>query len=126
MPDGVFIPSPLREAGGHLRNAFAVPLESLSKSQFAQAWSSLAYLFPNLHPDGWDDADENWPRVLRRFAAEAWRRAEAGEVSDNELYPADAQWSGLYDRMFPHTAEEIERRLALASESARQTLTTAG
>ena len=27
-----------------------------------------------------------WPRVLRRFAAEAWRRADAGELMDNELY----------------------------------------
>ena len=86
----------------------------------------MTYLFPGLHPDGWEDADNGWPRVLNRFAAEAWRRAEAGELSDNELYPADAQWAGLYDRTFPHTAEEMERRFALASESARQTLTTAG
>ena len=24
--------------------------------------------------------------MLRRFAAEAWRRADAGELTDNELY----------------------------------------
>ena len=24
--------------------------------------------------------------MLRRFAAEAWRRADAGELADNELY----------------------------------------
>jgi len=53
--------------------------------------------------------------VLRRFAAEAWRRADAGELADEELYACDAQWSGLYDRMFPHTAQEIERRLELAA-----------
>jgi len=76
---------------------------------------SLAYLFPGLHPDGWDDADSSWPRALRRFSAEAWRRADAGELADDELYPCDAQWSGLYDRMFPHTAQEIERRLELAA-----------
>ena len=39
-----------------------------------------------------------WPRVLKRFAAEAWRRADAGELADNELYCTDAAWSGLYDR----------------------------
>ena len=72
-------------------------------------------LFPGLHPDGWDEADGNWPRVLRRFAAEAWRRVETGELDDVELYPSDAQWCGLYDRMFPHTVEEMERRLALAA-----------
>jgi hypothetical protein len=26
------------------------------------------------------------------------------------------QWSGLYDRMFPHTSEGIERRPALAAD----------
>jgi len=43
-------------------------------------------LFPGLHPDGFEEADSGWPRVLRRVAAEAWRRAEAGELSDDELY----------------------------------------
>lgn len=57
----------------------------------------------------------NGPR-WKRFAAEAWRRADAGELADEELYCCHAQWSGLYDRMFPHTAEEIERRLALAAD----------
>jgi hypothetical protein len=54
--------------------------------------------------------------VLKRFAAEAWRRADAGELADEELYPSDAQWSGLYDQMFSHTADEMERRLALAAD----------
>ena len=51
------------------------------------------------------------------IAAEAWRRAETGDLSDVELHPADAQWCGLYDRIFPHTAEEMERRLKLAAAS---------
>ena len=46
----------------------------------------MAYLHPSLHPDGYESADSGWPRVLRRFAAEAWRRADAGELTDNELY----------------------------------------
>ena len=57
-----------------------------------------------------------WPRGLQRFAAEAWRRVEAGEITGEELYPGDSQWCGLYDRMFPHPAEEMERRLALAAD----------
>jgi hypothetical protein len=52
---------------------------------------------------------------LRRFAAEAWRRAEAGELVDEELYPSDAQWSGLYDRMTNPTPGETERRRELAT-----------
>ena len=98
-------------------SAFTDSLERLTKPNFVSAWSSVAYLFPNLHPDCWDEAEGDWPRVLRRFAAEAWRRAESGDFSDDELYPADAQWCGLYDRIFPHTAEEMERRLALAATS---------
>ncbi|MCW5553340.1 MAG: hypothetical protein KIS67_14415 [Verrucomicrobiae bacterium] len=54
--------------------------------------------------------------MLKRFAAEAWRRADAGELADEELYCSDAQWSGLYDRMHTHEPEETERRLALAFE----------
>ena len=40
----------------------------------------MAYLHPGLHPDGYESADSGWPRGLRRFAAEAWRRADAGEL----------------------------------------------
>ncbi len=53
-----------------------------------------------------------WPRALKRFAAEAWRRAGAGELSDEELYPCDAQWAGLYDRMIEW--EEDGRRFQIA------------
>ena len=42
------------------------------------------------------------------IAAEAWLRADSGEQADEELYGCDAQWSGRYDRIFPHTSEEIE------------------
>ena len=87
----------------------------MTMPDFIRAWSAVVCLFPVLHSDCYEDADSVWPRVVRRFAAEAWRRAEAGELADEELYPSDAQWSGLYDRMSPHTADEIERRLALAA-----------
>lgn len=76
----------------------------------------MAYLFPGLHPDGFAAADSGWPRVLKRFAAEAWRRAEAGEITETELYPSAAQWCGLYDRMHTHEPDETERRLKLAAD----------
>jgi hypothetical protein len=91
----------------------------LAKADFVRAWCSVAYLFPGLHLDGFEDADSGWPPVLRRFAEEAWRRAEAGELHDEELYPSDAQWSGLYDRMFVHFRDETERRLELAAAYGR-------
>src|SRR5471032_1724903 len=115
MKSFIYVPNSLRSAGRELRFALAHPLEKLSRQQFIRAWSVVAYLYPGLHPDGYKDGESGWPRVLKRFAAEAWRRAEAGELADEELYVSDPQWSGLYDRMFAHTADEIERRLMLAA-----------
>ena len=105
----------LRGAGRELRRAFTAPLEQLPKPDFIRAWCAVAYIYPGLHPDGYDDAESGWPRVLRRFAAEAWRRAEAGELADNELYPCAAQWAGIYDRLDVTTADENERRVKIAT-----------
>ena len=115
MKSDIYIPDSLRSAGSELRTAFSLPIEALPKRRFIRAWCSIAYLFPGLHPDGFDDADSGWPRAVKRFAAEAWRRVEKGELGDDELYPCDAQWSGLYDRMTSHTNPETERRLKLAA-----------
>jgi len=112
-----FIPSSLGEAGEKLRIGLQCPANLLSKRDFINAWSSIAYLFPGLHPDGFDDPDSGWPRVLKVFAAEARKRAEAGELEDEELYASDAQWAGLYDRMTDHTEEERARRKEIASLS---------
>jgi hypothetical protein len=71
---------------------------------------------PGLHPDGYADVDSGWPRVLKHFATEAWRRVEAGEITEDELYQSDSQWCGLYDRMHTHEPDEMERRLALAAD----------
>ena len=115
MKSAIYVPDSLRSAGRQIRLALAAPLERAPKANFVRAWCSVAYLFPGLHPDGFDDADSGWPRAVKQFAAEAWRRAEAGELADDELYPCDAQWSGLYDRMTSHTGEETARRLELAA-----------
>ena len=115
MKTSTYIPDSLRSAGRQIRLALTTPLEQLPKPEFVRAWCSLAYLFPGLHPDGFDEPDSGWPRTLKRFAAEAWRRAEAGELGDDELYPSDSQWSGLYDRMTIHTPEESTRRKELAA-----------
>jgi hypothetical protein len=108
-----YIPKSAKDAGAQIRHALACPLDQLPESSFVRAWSSIAYLFPGLHPDGFEDAESGWPRVLRRFATEAWRRAEAGELDEAELYPADAQWSGLYDQIKNPTPEETTRRCML-------------
>src|SRR5688572_25709864 len=117
MSSAIYTPVSLREAAAHLRHGFSVPLELLPKKDFLKPWCSIAYLFSGLHPDGFDSPHSGWPRVLKPFAADAWRRAERGELSDEELYPCDAQWSGLYDRMTAHYPEETLRRLEIARSS---------
>ena len=105
-----------RAAGRELRRALTAQLEQLPKPDFLRAWCAVAYAFPSLHPDGYEDAESGWPRVLRRFAAEAWRRADAGELADEELYPSDAQWAGLYDRLHTPNADETAHRFQIAAE----------
>ncbi len=68
-----------RSMAGRLRKV--KPGKALHE-QFDRAWSAVAYLFPGLHPDGYEDAESAWPRALHRFAAEALRRADAGELAD--------------------------------------------
>lgn len=102
--------------GHELRLAFRQPLNEHSRETFLRILNGVACLFPGLHPDGFEAAESGWPPVLKRFAAEAWRRADAGELTDTELYCCDAQWCGLYDRMHTHEPDEIDRRLALAAD----------
>ena len=110
------IPNSPRDAGSQIRHALAGPLGSLPKQTFLRAWSALSYLYPGLHPDGYEHPDSGWPRVLKPFAAEAWHRAEAGELHDDELHCSDAAWSGIFDRMVrAPTAQETARRVTLAS-----------
>jgi len=60
--------------------------------------------------------ESGWPRVLKPFAAEAWRRCAARELDDEEMFACDAQWSGLFDRFTVFEPEEYERRLQIAAE----------
>ena len=115
MNNKMVVPSTLRGAGRELRRAFTAELEQLPKSDFLRAWCAVAYAFPGLHPDGYDEAGSGWPRALKPLAFEAWRRAEAGELDDEELYPVDAQWAGLYDRMHTHGAGEQARRIEIGA-----------
>ena len=113
----IVIPSTLRGAGRELRRAFTAQLEQLPKPDFIRAWCAVAYIHPGLHPDGYDDAESGWPRVLKRFAAEAWRRNEAGELPDEEMYPCDAAWDGIHDRLGVTTADANDRRIEIATRS---------
>ncbi len=119
MKPCIYVPNSSLEAAKALRAARTTNLATLQKPSFVSAWSAIAYLLPGLHPDGYEDTESGWPRVLRRFAAEAWRRAKAGDLNEDELYPGEAQWSGVYDRMRVHLPDEMERRHTLASNYGR-------
>ncbi len=70
----------------HLRLAISDSLERPPKRTFLRAWCAIAYFYPGLHPDSYEFADSDRPRVWCRAAAEAWRRADASELTDNELW----------------------------------------
>jgi len=82
----IFVPESLRSAGDYVRLALTNSLDQLSKPEFLRAWCSVFYLFPGLHPNAFFEVDNDWPETVKRFAAEAWRRFEAGELTENELY----------------------------------------
>jgi hypothetical protein len=83
----IYIPSSLRAAGRQLRRAEDISsLDQLRKREFLRAWCSILYLFPGLHPDTYFDPNNRWPKKLKSFAAEAWRRFQTGELTDNEFY----------------------------------------
>jgi hypothetical protein len=53
---------------------------------------------------------------LKSFAAEARARFKADALADAELYPCDATWCGIFDRMARAPApEETERRALTAA-----------
>src|SRR5436190_13847540 len=86
MKREIYIPPSCRTAEKHLAIAFKRKLHSLTATEFVRAWCSLAYLYPGLHPDGFSSRGSGWPKALKRIAAEAWRRADAGKLTDNQLY----------------------------------------
>lgn len=86
MKDTIYIPPSCRAAEKHLGFAFKKGLPALTKKEFVRGWCSLSFLYPGLHPDGFASRGSGWPKHFKPFAAEAWLRFEAGELTDNELY----------------------------------------
>ncbi|MCC5808312.1 MAG: hypothetical protein JJU00_18440 [Opitutales bacterium] len=104
------VPDTVEEAQSIVAGCKATDLRSLDHSAFVRAWAAVAYIYPGLHPDGFEARDSGWPDELRPFAAEAWRRACAGSLDDSELYPANAAWARLHDGAPFHSASESGRR----------------
>lgn len=82
----IYIPHSCRAAEKQLGLAFKKGIPSLTKREFVQCWCSLSFLYPGLHPDGFATRESGWPEHFKPFASEAWRRFEAGDMTDNQLY----------------------------------------
>ena len=96
-------------------------LRALPVEEFLRGWHALLFLFPGLHPDNaldhGDDIEEvrteqlgvpgfqqtldrrhtrsGWPVALELIGREAWRRYQDEQITDGELYCAEAQRAGL-------------------------------
>jgi DNA (cytosine-5)-methyltransferase 1 len=117
-------------------------LRKVPLDQFKQAWFSIGFLYPGLHPAGalehgsQTSADttgfpevrrveprllapyyvqSGWPVALEQVAKEAWRRYEAKELSADEFYCSDAVFAGMSYRA-PSRSNRAgrEQRRALA------------
>lgn len=84
------IPRDEADARSRLASLTSVDISSAGRALFLRGWHALFWLFPGLHPDGFDEDWEGEFEAYRPLAAEAFRRAEAGELDDDELYPTDA------------------------------------
>ena len=84
----VYVPRSVRTAEKHVMKALSGQLDTLPKREFLRAYCSVAYLYPGFHPDCW--AEWDGPEHFERLVSEAWRRAGARGLTDNELYPYQA------------------------------------
>ncbi len=100
-------------------------LRELAAARILAGWHALLWLFPGLHPDNaldhgsdqieWPEARavlptlaaerhhvftrSGWPVALVLIGEEVWRRYDAGEITDEAFYCADAQQARLHFEM---------------------------
>ncbi len=78
----------IQERKNNLQKLLSIKsLKSVDHSTFMKGWKSVAFLYPGIHPDEFDNPDGGWPDELKPIAEEAFRRFEAGTFSDEEMYP---------------------------------------
>lgn len=121
------IPNSRAEAAARLQEIAGIDrrqLRTCEKEVFLRGWFALFYLFPGLHPDnaldhgdltsvwspnqlslpGLEDfvtrrfARSGWPVALDLLGREAWRRYEAGLLTNEEFYCIQAQITGMGQR----------------------------
>lgn len=87
MTSGLFIPESVEEAEKIVLKIDPDTLEGLAKPDFMRVWCAVVYLNPGLHTDSFHDPDYRCAPLVRVVLAEVWRRADMGEITDDELYP---------------------------------------
>jgi hypothetical protein len=90
------IPDSEKEAAMRLETLIGLGPSVVSKEIFLRGWWALHWLNPGLHPD---DCEEWSDPAWREIAGEAFRRGEASELDDSELYPSEASHSRLMGEM---------------------------
>lgn len=88
---------PIDEADARMRLAAltSTDVSMVGRALFLRGWYALFWLYPGLHPDGYEEDWEGEFEAYRPLAAEAFKRAEAGDLDDEELYPTDAAQARL-------------------------------
>ncbi|MCB1064703.1 MAG: hypothetical protein KDN20_17515 [Verrucomicrobiae bacterium] len=79
-------------------------LRLLDTETFLGGWWALFWLCPGLHPDDIED----WPEKFdgwRPLIDEAFRRLDAGEITDGQCYPAEAVHGRLWREMVQESEE---------------------
>src|SRR5216684_9314647 len=90
MKTYIYIPPSEVTAKRHVSEVLDKTPRTLPKKVFMRAWCSVSWLYPGLHPDGYESRGSGWPKALKPLASEAFRRRGAGTIADNELYPYQA------------------------------------
>lgn len=90
--------------------------ERLDPIEFIKAWFAVAYVYPGFHPDDYDSPGCSLPKQFLLLAKDAWRRNEAGELTDEMIYPSDAAGAGICDRFESTTAVEACHRRKIHRE----------
>ena len=90
MRSYIYIPPSVACAQRHIAVALKFNPAQLPRRLFLRAWCSIAWLYPGLHPDGYQCRASGWPKKLRPLAREAFRRRQADQLTDLELYPYPA------------------------------------
>ncbi len=90
MKSYIYIAPSEKSAERHITAALKGNLARLPRRAFLRAWCSITWLYPGLHPDGYECRGSGWPTRLKSLAKEAFRRRQAGQLTDLELYPYPA------------------------------------